>query len=123
MTTTTNEFFQILEINSPEEFRDYCTTHADAPYVQEIFGQGIPELYEQAEEALTLYIQGDGFPRNRSRQMAQQLLFRMAEARVDGARVGIASVLSVAGRKPHDFMFETALSVKEGSITLTPLEE
>jgi len=122
-TASNNKFFELMETISPDEFRDFCINDQSSPYVKEIYGLDLPELYEQAEQALTLYIQGDGFPRNESRNMAQELLYRMAAARVDGVEVSISTVLAAAGYKPADFMTQVGLALNEGEIDFDNLWE
>ena len=112
-TVSDNKFFKLMEVTTPDEFRDYCRDNQSDLCVNEIYGIDLPELYEQAEEALTLYIQEDGFPRNESRKMAQELLYLMAVACVDGVEVSISTVLAAAGYRPADFMAKVGLTLNE----------
>jgi hypothetical protein len=112
-TANNNKFFELIEVTSPDEFRDYCMNNQSDLCVNEIYGLDLPELYEQAEEAITLYIQSDGFPRTESRKMAQELLYRMAVARVDGVEVSTSTVLAAAGYRPSDFMAKVGLTLNE----------
>jgi len=123
MTKTTNKFFKLMGINSPDEFREHCINDQPNQYVKQLFGMEIPDLYEQAEEAITLYFQNNGIPRNFCHELAQELLFHMAAARVDGVHVGISTVLAAAGLRPRDFMDQVELSLANGEVPLTRLEQ
>ena len=108
-----NEFLEMMETISPDEFKELCMDTSDSQ-VKEAYGLDLGELYEQAEQSLALYIQGDGFPRNEALKMSRELLYRMTATRVDGVEISISTILGAAGYTPSDFMIQAGLSMNEG---------
>jgi len=108
-----NDVLEMMETISPDEFKELCLNTSDSQ-VKEAYGLDLGELYEQAEQALALYIQGDGFPRNEAIKMAKELLYRMTATRVDGVEISISTILGAAGYSPNDFMVQAGLSMSKG---------